>query len=178
MLQLVTRTTGDRRGAVSRSDPRQDRRAVRRRGRGRRRGRRAGRRRRRRRSPVYGRNLGIAFQLVDDALDYAGRPGRLGKTVGDDFREGKITLPVLLAFARGDETERDFWRRTLEAKDQVPEDLATAQALIQRHGALRDTVARAQAYGDEALEALGRFPDSPVRRALADIVAFCIARAR
>jgi octaprenyl-diphosphate synthase len=127
---------------------------------------------------TYGRNLGIAFQLVDDALDYAAEQERLGKTVGDDFREGKITLPVLLAFERGDDAERGFWRRTLEDKDQRPEDLATAQALIERHGALRDTVARAQAYGDAALGALAQFPESPMRRALAGIIAFCIARAR
>jgi octaprenyl-diphosphate synthase len=127
---------------------------------------------------AYGRNLGIAFQLVDDALDYAAEQERLGKTVGDDFREGKITLPVLLAFERGDAAEREFWRRTLEEKEQGPSDLARAQALIERHGGLRDTVARAQAYGDAALAALETFADGPVRRALAGIVAFCIARAR
>ena len=127
---------------------------------------------------AYGRNLGIAFQLVDDALDYAAEQERLGKTVGDDFREGKITLPVLLAFERGDAAEREFWRRTLEEKEQGPDDLARAQALIQRHGGLRDTVARAQAYGDAALAALETAADGPVRRALAGIVAFCIDRAR
>ena len=67
---------------------------------------------------TYGDNLGIAFQLVDDALDYSARQALLGKTVGDDFREGKITLPVLLAFARGDEAERAFWRRVLEELEQ------------------------------------------------------------
>ena len=71
----------------------------------------------------YGRNLGIAFQLVDDALDYSGREARMGKSVGDDFRERKITLPVVLAFRRGSEAERDFWRRTLEKGEQTPEDL-------------------------------------------------------
>jgi octaprenyl-diphosphate synthase len=127
---------------------------------------------------TYGRALGTAFQLVDDALDYAAEEARLGKTVGDDFREGKITLPVLLAFARGDETERAFWRRTLEDGGQAPEDLAKAQALLLRHGALAETIARARAYGDQALAALAGFPDGPIRRAMADIVAFCIARAR
>jgi octaprenyl-diphosphate synthase len=127
---------------------------------------------------TYGRTLGTAFQLVDDALDYSAEQEKLGKTIGDDFREGKITLPVLLAFARGDEAERGFWRRTLEAGEQAPEDLAEAQRLIARHGALRDTVERAQLYGDRALSALAGFPDGPERRALADIVAFCIARAR
>lgn len=127
---------------------------------------------------AYGLNLGIAFQLVDDVLDYSALQARLGKTVGDDFREGKITLPVLLAFQRGDEDERGFWRRTLEAREQAPGDLARAQRLIEQHQALRDTVERAHAYGEEALAALAIFPDGPERRALADIVAFCIARAR
>ena len=127
---------------------------------------------------AYGRNLGIAFQLVDDALDYAAEQERLGKTIGDDFREGKITMPVLLAFTRGTEAERAFWRRALEQREQRPEDLAMAQGLMQRHDALADTVARARDYGDAALAALRVFPDSPERRALADIVAFCIDRAR
>ncbi len=127
---------------------------------------------------AYGRNLGVAFQLVDDALDYAAEQEQLGKTVGDDFREGKITLPVLLAFARGTEEERGFWRRTLEEREQAETDLATAQALIARHGALRDTFARARAYGEAALDALSGFPDGAERQALAGIVAFCIERAR
>jgi octaprenyl-diphosphate synthase len=127
---------------------------------------------------TYGRALGTAFQLIDDALDYSAEQERLGKTVGDDFREGKITLPVLLAFARGSEAERTFWRRTLEDGAQEATDLAEAQALMQRHAALADTVARARQYGDQALAALARFPEGPERRAMAGIVEFCIARAR
>ena len=127
---------------------------------------------------AYGRSLGTAFQLVDDALDYSAEQERLGKTVGDDFREGKITLPVLLAFARGDEAERAFWRRTLEEREQAESDLAEAQALMRRHRALEDTIARARDYGDAALAALRILPDCAERRALADIVAFCIDRAR
>ncbi len=127
---------------------------------------------------AYGRNLGMAFQLVDDALDYSAVQAELGKTVGDDFREGKITLPVLLAFARGDEEERGFWRRTLEGRAQQEGDLARALGLMQRHGALRDTVARARGYGDAALAALGTFADGAERQALAEIVRFCIDRAR
>jgi octaprenyl-diphosphate synthase len=126
----------------------------------------------------YGRNLGIAFQLVDDALDYSAEQERLGKTVGDDFREGKITLPVLLAFARGTEEERDFWRRVLEQRVQQEGDLARALALMARHEALADTIARAREYGDAALAALASFPEGSEKRALADIVEFCIARAR
>jgi octaprenyl-diphosphate synthase len=126
----------------------------------------------------YGRNLGVAFQLVDDALDYSAEQERLGKTVGDDFREGKITLPVLLALARGTEAERGFWRRTLEERDQGPDDLRRAQDLMHVHSALRDTVERARSYGDAALQALDAFPPGPERSALAGIVEFCIARAR
>ena len=78
----------------------------------------------------FGTNLGIAFQLVDDALDYSARQAELGKTVGDDFSEGKITLPVILAFRRGTEEDRKFWKRTLEELDQEPGDLEKAQELI------------------------------------------------
>jgi octaprenyl-diphosphate synthase len=126
----------------------------------------------------YGMALGVAFQLVDDALDYSADQEALGKTVGDDFREGKITLPVLLAFARGTDEDRAFWRRTLEDCDQADTDLAHAQALMARHNALGDTIERARTYGDQALAALAGFPDTPEQRALADVVAFCIERAR
>jgi len=126
----------------------------------------------------FGRNLGIAFQLVDDALDYSADQAALGKTVGDDFREGKITLPVLLAFARGDETERDFWRRTQEERDQREDDLGHALALMHKHGALRDTIGRARLYGERAIAALAAFPDSAEKTALSDVVAFVVERAR
>jgi octaprenyl-diphosphate synthase len=127
---------------------------------------------------TYGRNLGIAFQLVDDALDYAAEQAKLGKTVGDDFREGKITLPVLIAFHAGDAAEQEFWRRTIEARDQSEEDLLEAQRLMARHGAVARTIARAEGYGEAALRALEGFPDNPFRAALAEVVHFCIARAR
>jgi octaprenyl-diphosphate synthase len=127
---------------------------------------------------TYGHNLGVAFQLVDDALDYSAEQERLGKTVGDDFREGKITLPVLLAFARGDEEERAFWRRTVEDREQEDADLPHAIALMRKHRAFADTVARARDYGAKSLAALAAFGDSAEKRALADIVGFCIGRAR
>jgi octaprenyl-diphosphate synthase len=127
---------------------------------------------------AYGLDLGIAFQLVDDALDYAADQAALGKTVGDDFREGKITLPVLLAHARGDAEEKAFWRRTIEARDQAEGDLAQAVALMQRHGALADTIARARDYAARAQRRLDLFPDGPVKRAMADLAAFCVDRRR
>jgi octaprenyl-diphosphate synthase len=127
---------------------------------------------------AYGHNLGVAFQLIDDALDYSAEQERLGKTVGDDFREGKITLPVLLAFRRGDAEEQAFWRRTLEDREQTEADMPRAIALMQKHAAFTDTVLRARDYGNAALEALAVFADGVERRALAGIVEFCISRAR
>ena len=124
----------------------------------------------------YGRNLGIAFQLVDDALDYGGRAATLGKNVGDDFRERKITLPVVLAFRRGNEDERAFWERTLREGDQRDSDLARAQELMVKHGAIEDTITRARHYGAIARDALAIFPEGPHARALIDLVDFCISR--
>ena len=124
----------------------------------------------------YGLNLGIAFQLIDDALDYGGTAATLGKNVGDDFREGKITLPVVLAFRRGSETERAFWRLTLEDGKVTEGDLEAAMATLRKHSALEDTVERARHYGAMARDALELFPASPWRHVLIDVVDFCISR--
>ncbi|KAB2875403.1 MAG: polyprenyl synthetase family protein [Pseudorhodoplanes sp.] len=124
----------------------------------------------------YGMNLGIAFQLVDDALDYGGKSAKLGKNVGDDFREGKITLPVVLSFRRGSPEERSFWTRVLEQGEATDSDLEYAIALMNRHRAIEDTVKRAQHYGAIAKDALALFPSSPVKSALEETVDFCIAR--
>jgi octaprenyl-diphosphate synthase len=124
----------------------------------------------------YGRNLGIAFQLVDDMLDYSAEQEALGKSVGDDFRDGKITLPIVLAFNRGDEPERRFWRRTLEDLEQGEGDLDRALQLLRKHAALRDTLERARHYGVLARAALDGFRDGPEKRALLDAVDFAVAR--
>ncbi len=124
----------------------------------------------------FGRNFGIAFQLVDDALDYSAKQATLGKTVGDDFREGKITLPVILAYRRGAAEERRFWKRTLEDMEQGDDDLAHAMRLLAAHGTIADTIERARHYGAIARDALGIFPPSRVRDALTDIVRFCVER--
>jgi octaprenyl-diphosphate synthase len=124
----------------------------------------------------FGRNLGIAFQLVDDMLDFSARQTELGKSIGDDFREGKITLPILLAFERGDERERNFWRRALEDMDQRPGDLEHAIELIERCGALAETLARARGYAASAVDALSRFCDGVERRALVEAAAFATER--
>ncbi|MDO9443391.1 MAG: polyprenyl synthetase family protein [Beijerinckiaceae bacterium] len=125
----------------------------------------------------YGTNLGVAFQLIDDALDYGGTSAKLGKNVGDDFREGKITLPVVLAFRRGTDAERDFWRRTLEKGEIGENDLEQALVTMRRHRALEDTVERARHYGAMSRDALEIFPASPWKQALLDVVEFCVSRA-
>jgi octaprenyl-diphosphate synthase len=124
----------------------------------------------------FGMNLGIAFQLVDDALDYGGKAAKLGKNVGDDFREGKITLPVVLAFRRGAESEREFWQRTLKQGEANARDLDHAIGLMTKHRALDDTFTRARHYGAIAKDALALFPASPMKRALEEAVEFSINR--
>ncbi len=125
----------------------------------------------------YGTNLGIAFQLIDDALDYGGSSAKLGKNVGDDFREGKITLPVVLSFRRGTPTEREFWKRTLERGEVADGDLETAFATVRKHRAIEDTIERARHYGAMARDALELFPASPWKHALLDAVEFAVQRA-
>jgi octaprenyl-diphosphate synthase len=124
----------------------------------------------------YGMNFGIAFQLVDDVLDYSAKQMTLGKSIGDDFREGKITLPVVLAFLRGDDDERVFWNRALEDLDQVSGDLDRAIGIMNRRAALSDTVAMARDYGIRAAEALAVIPDGRERQILLDLIDFCIER--
>ena len=124
----------------------------------------------------YGRNLGLAFQLVDDALDYSGEQSKLGKTVGDDFRDGKITLPVVLSYRRGNADERAFWERTLKEGEIGEDDLPRAVDLIGKHNALADTMERARHYGAIARDALAIFPDGEIKTALLDAIAFSINR--
>lgn len=126
----------------------------------------------------YGMNLGIAFQLVDDALDYAADQATLGKTVGDDFREGKITLPVLAAFQAGDAAERAFWTRTIEGSEQREDDLDHALGLMGRRGAIRLTVDRAAHFARAAQAALAPFPETRLRRALVAVADYTLSRAR
>ena len=124
----------------------------------------------------YGTNLGLAFQLVDDALDYGGKAADLGKNVGDDFREGKITLPVILAYRRGTEKERAFWRDAIETGNNSDENLEKALGLITKYGALADTIARAVHYGTIARDALAPLPETPWKSALLEVIDFCIER--
>lgn len=124
----------------------------------------------------FGRNLGIAFQLIDDMLDFSAERADLGKNIGDDFREGKMTLPVLLALSRADEEEGAFWRRTIGELEQKPGDLERAILLVERHGALAETRARARAYGQKAIDALSVFAEGAPRKALVEAALFATER--
>ena len=125
---------------------------------------------------AYGTAIGMAFQLVDDALDYAADQATLGKTVGDDFREGKVTLPVLLAYAAGNAEERAFWERTIDQSEQTEADLDHAMALIARHGAIKSTLRRAADFADQAKASLSIFPASPYRTALEAVADYTVSR--
>jgi octaprenyl-diphosphate synthase len=125
----------------------------------------------------YGRNLGIAFQLVDDAIDYAEDSATMGKDQGDDFRDGKVTLPVILAFARGSEADRAFWREAMGGQRTSDADLAEARGLLAKTDALSDTLQRARHYGQRAIDALGPFPPSRAKAAMVEAVEFAVSRA-
>lgn len=125
----------------------------------------------------YGMNLGLAFQLVDDALDYGGKSAELGKNTGDDFREGKITLPVILAYRRGTAAERAFWREAIEGGKSDDAQLDKAMGLITKYNGLADTIARAVHYGEMARDALAPLPESAWKAALMEVIDFCIERA-
>ena len=124
----------------------------------------------------YGMNLGVAFQLVDDALDYGGSKASLGKNTGDDFREGKITLPVLLCYRRGNEEDQAFWKDAMENGTSDDVALSRANELMEKYGAIADTIVRARHYGQIARDALAPLPASPQKDALLDVVEFCISR--
>ena len=126
---------------------------------------------------AYGENLGIAFQLVDDALDYSGRQALMGKAVGDDFREAKVTLPVILAYERADKQAQQFWKRVIEGGPQSEPDLERAISYVESTGAIQETMTRARHYADAAAAALAPLPQGEIRSALSDIADFCVERA-
>ncbi|MGF1463535.1 MAG: polyprenyl synthetase family protein [Maricaulaceae bacterium] len=125
---------------------------------------------------AFGRQLGVAFQLVDDALDYGGAEASLGKAVGDDFREGKVTLPVAIAMAEAEDIERAFWMRTIGDHDQNEGDFEHALALFRQHNALGQTVIAARERADHARQALAPFPDSALKEALVALTRFVVER--
>ena len=124
----------------------------------------------------YGRYLGVAFQLVDDAIDYDSESLEMGKGKGDDFRDGKMTLPVILAYAAGSEDEKAFWRDAIAGFLTSDEDLAHAVEIIARHGTVDATRQRATDYAQKAIAAISIFPDSPIRAAMEEAALFAVSR--
>lgn len=126
---------------------------------------------------AYGKNLGIAFQLSDDVIDYASDSATMGKGVGDDFRDGKMTLPVILAYARSEEEDRAFWRTAIGGERTSDDDLAHATRLLRDTDALADTLERARQYARRAIDALAMFPASKAKSALTEAAEFAVSRA-
>jgi len=125
---------------------------------------------------AYGRNLGIAFQLVDDAIDYASDAETMGKGVGDDFRDGKMTLPVILAYARGSDEDRKFWQLAISGQRASDDDLAHAIVLLRQTDAIDDTIERARHFGQRAIDALGPFARGAAKSAMVEAVEFAVSR--
>lgn len=126
---------------------------------------------------TYGRELGLAFQLVDDALDYGGLAAAMGKNIGDDFKEGKVTLPVVFARDAGDEAEQIFWRRVMGG-ERGDDDFNQALVLMKRHDSIRLTFDAAREHASRARDALSGLPANAYRDALADLADFVVERAR
>lgn len=121
--------------------------------------------------------LGIAFQIMDDTLDYVAQQETLGKSIGDDFRDGKITMPVILSYARGQESEKLFWKRTLEKQEFQSDDLQHAMSLINKYNAIDDSTAVAEKYCEKARKLILGFSDSAEKDAMLETVDFCTRRA-
>ncbi len=124
---------------------------------------------------AYGDALGISFQIVDDLLDYGGKDA-IGKNVGDDFRERKLTLPVIRAIAAGDADERTFWKRTIGKGQQDDGDLDRAMSILARHGAMRSTRDTALEWAEKAKAALVPIPDHDLKSMLIDLADYVVER--
>ncbi|WP_116085346.1 polyprenyl synthetase family protein [Tropicimonas sp. IMCC34011] len=125
---------------------------------------------------AYGDALGIAFQMADDLLDWQGEGGAIGKNVGDDFRERKLTLPVIRAIAAADETERTFWARTIAKGQQQDGDLDEAQRILGKHGALDATRREAEGWADKAIASLADLPEGEIKACMTDLARYVVAR--
>ena len=125
---------------------------------------------------AYGDALGVAFQIVDDLLDYGGTAEVIGKNIGDDFRERKLTLPVIKAVAQADAPERAFWQRTITKGDQRDGDLEQAMAILARHGAMQTARQDALDWAAKASSALAELPDHPLRGMLQDLADYVVSR--
>ena len=124
----------------------------------------------------YGKNLGLTFQIADDALDYNSQINSFGKKVGNDFFEGKITLPIILALRRSDQIENNFWKKTIQDGQINPGDFQKACSILKKRKILDDICIRAKHFGSVAKDALGIFDDSKEKKILLNIVDFVIDR--
>ena len=124
----------------------------------------------------YGLNLGIAFQLIDDLLDYTAQEQSRGKDIGDDFRDGSVTLPVILAVQKADDAELIFWKRSLQDLNQKDGDLEAAIELMNQHGTLKQCFEEAKTFAKKAVKSLDCFPDSSLKSALIETTEFCVHR--
>lgn len=124
----------------------------------------------------YGLNLGIAFQIADDALDYSADNAKLGKAIGDDFREGKLTAPILFALENATDDERTFWQRTLADNSQTEADLQAAQDILTRHNAIEKSLDMARSYGEKAKTAMQSAPDHALKQHMINLVDYTINR--
>jgi octaprenyl-diphosphate synthase len=124
----------------------------------------------------YGLNLGIAFQIADDALDFTAQQAKLGKTPGDDFREGKMTAPLIFALEKATPEEKKFWVRTVAEQKQTPGDFEAALNILNKHDAIERSLALAESYGEKARLALAEAPDHELRAVLDNLVGYSISR--
>ena len=118
----------------------------------------------------FGTNFGMAFQLIDDAIDYSSTNERLGKDIGDDFKEGKITLPIILAYLRSNNKEKKFWEKTIVDSVQSKNDLKEAIQIINKYNCINDTIDRARHFANVAIDSLGIFDDNEYKKALMNLI--------
>ena len=118
----------------------------------------------------FGTNFGMAFQLIDDAIDYSSSNNSLGKNVGDDFKEGKITLPIILAYIRSNNKEKEFWKKTIVNLEQNKDDLNKAILIINNYDCISDTIERARHFANVAIDSLGIFEDNEYKKSLINLI--------
>jgi len=124
----------------------------------------------------FGTNFGMAFQLIDDAIDYSSSDEKLGKNIGDDFKEGKITLPIILAYLRSNDEEKIFWNKNLVNLDQSPDDLAKAILIIKKYNCIKDTIDRARHFTNVAIDSLETFENNEYRKTLMNLISASLNR--
>lgn len=118
----------------------------------------------------FGANFGMSFQLIDDAIDYSSSNITLGKNIGDDFKEGKITLPIILAYLRSNKAEKDFWKKTIVHLKQEKDDFHHAINIIKKYDCIEDTIDRARHFANVAIDSLGSFKDNNYKIGLINLI--------